>query len=154
MFEFMKELTIVFFCSWKFALTFPVAVYVMKMSFAETLFYTNLGGLVGIIVFAYLSTQIIQLWNTIIRPRVFKNKPVKPIFTKRSRKFIKIKNSYGFAGIVILNPIVLSIPISTFLVIKYYGLKKRYLAWLVAGQFTWSFIYTLFYMFVRNDVFN
>lgn len=148
----MKELTVVFFCSWKFALTFPVAVYGMKMSFIETILYSNLGGLIGVIVFTYLSSQLLNFWNSIIRPKFHSSQSSKPIFTGSRRRFIKIKNNYGLAGIIILNPVILSIPISTFLIIKYYGLRKRYLAWLIAGQLVWSIVYSIFYIYIRKDI--
>lgn len=148
----MNEIVIIFFCSWKFALTFPVAVYAMNMSFAETIFYTNLGGLTGVIFFAFLSQKLIIIWVNKIRPALALKQKTKPIFTKRRRKFIRIKNAYGLAGIVLLNPIILSIPISTFLVVRYYGRKKRHLFYLVAGQIAWSVIYTFFYLYVKKDI--
>jgi hypothetical protein len=145
----MKELTIVFFCSWKFALTFPVAVYGMKFSFFKTLIYTNLGGIAGILFFTYLSDILINLWLRYIKSKNYNfHKPDKPIFTKRRRRFIQIKTKYGFPGIVILNPIILSIPISSFLVVKYYGKRLKNVLWLFVGQISWSVFYTIFYFFI------
>lgn len=145
----MKELTIIFFCSWKFALTFPVAVYGMKFSFLKTLIYTNLGGIAGILFFTYLSDIIINLWLKYIKSKNYNfGKSDKPIFTKRRRRFIQIKTKYGFPGIVILNPIILSIPISSFLVVKYYGKRLRNILWLFVGQVSWSVLYTIFYFFI------
>ena len=143
----MEKLTIILFCTWKFALTFPLAVYGMNMSFFDVLLYTNIGGLTGLLFFTYLWHFIIQWWNNKISPRVKLRKEKPCVFNKKNRRFIKVKNSYGFAGIVILNPVVLSIPISTFLVIKFYGRKKRYLAWLLLGQIVWSLIYAFFYIY-------
>jgi hypothetical protein len=55
----MKELTITGFCTWKFAATFPVDTYAVKMSVAETLIYTNIGGALGTIIFILLSDSLI-----------------------------------------------------------------------------------------------
>ena len=144
----MKELAVIFGCTWKFALTFPVAVYGMKFSFFKTLLITNLGGILGVIFFIYLSDGLIQAWNKLIRPKIKIRKAEKPVFTTKRRNFIKIKSKYGFPGIVILNPIIISIPISSFLVVKYYGRNFKYVIWLFIGQLIWSVIYTFFYFFI------
>ena len=141
----MKALTIVFFCSWKFALTFPMAIYIMKMSFIETILYTNLGGIAGLIFFTLLSNQLIIFWSKYISPRLNNEEEKKVRINKKRRRIIKLKNRYGLLGIVILNPIILSIPISSFLVSKYYGTSRKNLIWLFTGQFLWSIIYTITY---------
>jgi hypothetical protein len=56
---------------------------------------------------------------------------------------------YGLWGIVILNPVLLSIPVGSFLMVKYYGLKMKNLLWLVAGQVAWSLVYVLFLYYVK-----
>lgn len=48
-------------------------------------------------------------------------RPKARVFNRRNRLIIKIRNSYGFAGIIILTPVLLSIPIGTFLALKYYS---------------------------------
>lgn len=59
----MKELVVILSSTWKFAATFPVAIYLFHMSFFETILYTNIGGLVGIIVFTMVSKGIIKLFT-------------------------------------------------------------------------------------------
>ncbi|HLN54939.1 MAG TPA: hypothetical protein VK207_03040 [Bacteroidales bacterium] len=142
----MRELTIIFFCTWKFAATFPVAVFVMKMSVGETLLYTNLGGMLGVFIFLSFSGFLIKTWNG-YRSHFHKKK--KLIFTPANRRFIKIKKKYGFWGIVILSPVILSIPVGAFLAAKYYGVRPRVFFWLIAGQIFWSVVYTIFYTHVR-----
>jgi hypothetical protein len=146
----MKEVTIVFFCTWKFAATFPVAVYAMNMSVFEILLYSNIGGIIGVFFFSYVWKFLIDLWIT-HQPETFKRyKKKKKIFTRRSRLFAKIRNRYGLPGIVILSPVILSIPVGVFLAVKYYGRKKSTMAWLIAGQIVWSVIYTFFYIRVKT----
>lgn len=152
MFEVMREVTVILWASWKFALTFPYAVYMVNMSFMETVLWTNVGGIVGVLFFTYLSTLVIQMWRKLIAPKLNLKHKEKPVFTKRSRLMVKIKMKYGLPGIVILNPVCLSIPVSAFLVTKYYGRKKRYLVWLVFGQAAWSVIYAVFYIYIKNNI--
>lgn len=142
----MRELTIIFFCTWKFAATFPVAIYVMKMTVWETLLYTNTGGILGDIIFLSFSGFLIKTWDK-YRPHFHKRKRM--IFTPANRRFIKIRKRYGLLGIVILSPFILSIPVGAFLAAKYYGIRPRVFLWLIAGQILWSVIYTLFYTQIK-----
>lgn len=144
----MRELTIIFFSSWKFAATFPVAVYAMKMSFAETLLYTNIGGLLGMIISVFLSDVILKLWQQYWPEKLKLNKN-KKIFTPASRRLIRIRKRYGLPGIVMLSPVLLSIPLGAFLTVKYYGIHVRNMIWLASGQLLWSVLYTLFYTQIR-----
>ena len=148
----MKELTIIFFCSWKFAATFPVAVYVMKMSFTETLIYTNIGGILGTLISVYFSGFLLKMWRDYWPWKLNYPGKSKRIFTKRNRWFVKIKIKYGLFGIVVLSPVLLSIPLGSFLTVKYYGIKKTNVLWLIAGQVLWSFAFTFFYTQVKAIV--
>jgi len=143
----MKEFLVIFFSSWKFAATFPIAILGMKMSIAESLIYTNIGGILGDIVFVYFSDFLIKIyekyWPANFRPWSKKRK----IFTKRNRRIVKLKIKYGLFGIVILSPVILSIPIGSFLTVKYYGLRITNVIWLIVGQIFWSLVYTFLYTF-------
>lgn len=142
----MQEMTVILFCTWKFAITFPVAIYVMHMSFFETLLFTNIGGIAGVIFFTLLSQIIIKIWNKYwpdkYRIKTRNNK----IFTKKNRRLVIIKLKYGLPGIVILTPVLLSIPVGAFLITKYYGNRMVNYFWLIAGLAGWSLVYTFFYM--------
>jgi hypothetical protein len=146
----VKELTIIFFSTFKFAATFPAAVYLVKMTPLETLAYTNTGGFFGTFVFMYLSEFLIRMWNKFRPQKLKKNSKKKQVFTARNRRIVGIKMKYGLWGIVILNPVLLSIPLGSFLMVKYYGLKMKNLIWLVTGQVAWSLIYVVFLYYVKG----
>lgn len=148
----MKALTVIFLSSWKFAATFPIAVYIMKMSFLETLAYTNLGGIIGTLVSVYFSDLLIKLWRAYWPESLQFHSNKKKVFTKTNRWIVKIRRNYGLSGIVILSPVLLSIPLGSFLTVKYYGIKKSNIIWLVTGQMIWSVIYTVFYIQVKTIV--
>ena len=141
----MKELTVIILSTWKFAATFPIAVYVMKMSFVETLIYTNLGGILGDIIFLNFSDFIIRMWKKYKLEYLFLKSNKRKIFTRSNRRLVRLKIKYGLLGIVILNPVILSIPVSSFLAVKYYGTKSKVYFSLFMGQFFWSVVYTLVY---------
>ena len=148
----MKELTIIFFSTWKFAATFPLAIYAMKMSFKETLLYTNVGGIIGAVVFVFFSDFLIKAFNNYWPESLKIKRKTRAVFTKRNRLLVKIKSKYGLYGIVILSPVLLSIPLGSFLTVKYYGTQKANIIWLIAGQIFWSLVYTWFYTQIKTAV--
>ena len=125
----------------KFAMTFPLAVMQFNFNFAETVLWTNVGGILGIYFFTYLSDKIMEWWK-----RTFRKKR-KKIFTKKKRRIVRIKQSYGLTGIALITPLLLSIPLGTFLTVRYYPRSKYKIAALIASNIIWSVIYALFYIF-------
>jgi len=148
----MKAITVIFFCSWKFAATFPVAIYVLKMSFSETLLYTNIGGVLGTLLSVYLSGFFIKMWHQYWPEKLKFQRKARKIFTKANRKLVKIKIKYGLYGIVLLSPVLLSIPLGSFLTVKYYGIRRSNILLLIASQVLWSLVFTFFYTQVRAIV--
>lgn len=134
----------------KFAMTFPLAVLQFRFSFAETILWTNLGGLIGIYFFAFLSDKLITWWQLTFTKKKKAHKPnkqPKAIFTKRNRRIIRIKQNYGLIGIALMTPLLLSIPLGTFLMVRYYSRSSYKFSALIASNIIWSVIYTLFYIF-------
>jgi len=131
-------------------MTFPIAIMQFKFSFVETILWTNLGGILGIYFFAFLSDKLIIWWNHTFRKRRIQShtrKKEKKVFTKKNRRIIRIKQHYGLIGIAVSTPFLLSIPVGTFLVVRYYRASKVKFVWLIASNILWSVIYTLFYTF-------
>ncbi len=48
-------------------MTFPLAVMQFKFNFSETILWTNVGGILGIYFFAFLSEKLIAWWNRTFR---------------------------------------------------------------------------------------
>ena len=149
----MIALSIIFFGSWKFAAIFPIAVYVMNLPWLECIIYINIGGIIGAFVFSYFSGFILNLWYRIRKKQLKSNGRNKKNFMRRNRRIIHIKTKFGFIGTVLLNPILLSIPVSSFLIVKYYGLKFNNILWMIVGQIGWSVVYTYLYIVLRIRLF-
>jgi len=141
----------ILFSSFKFAATFPLVILQFDFSFLETILWTNVGGIAGIYFFAFLSGKVIAWWNlTFRRPRLSsteKEEQTKKIFTRRKRRIVRIKQRYGLIGIVVSTPILLSIPVGVFLVVRYYRSSRAKFLCLIASNVVWSVIYSGFYMF-------
>jgi hypothetical protein len=134
----------------KFAMTFPLAIMKFQFSFLETILWTNVGGILGIYFFAFLSERIIAWWNRTFRKRsTFRDRHSadKKIFTRRNRRIIRIKQQYGLIGIAVTTPLLLSIPVGTFLVVRYYHSRRIKFTYLIISNIVWSLIFTVFYMF-------
>lgn len=141
----MRALTIVFFSSWKFAATFPVAIYAMHMPFAETILYTNIGGILGTLGSVYFAGFLISMWDKYWPEKLKFRRKARKVFSKANRRLVRFKSRYGLPGIVMLSPVILSIPLGSFLVVKYYGISRVNIQLLITGQIFWSFVYTIFY---------
>lgn len=142
----------ILFSSFKFAATFPLVTIQFQFGFAETILWTNVGGIAGIYFFAFLSGKLIDWWNRIFgkssRKTANENQHPKKIFTKRNRRIVRIKQRYGLIGIAITTPLLLSIPVGVFLVVRYYRSSKIKFLYLIASNLIWSVIYTAFYLFL------
>ena len=135
----------------KYAMTFPLVIMQFNFSFLETILWTNVGGLLGIYFFAFLSEKIILWWRrTFRKTRLdgdYEHGPQKKVFTKRNRRIVRIKRQYGLIGIAVATPFLLSIPVGAFLVVRYFRNHKARFAYLIASNFLWSLVYTAFYIF-------
>ena len=141
----------ILFSAVKFALTFPLAIIQFKFNFIETVLWTNVGGIIGIYFFAFLSDKLISWWDRTFRKskiKIRKNaKTGKKVFTKKNRRIVRIKQQYGLIGIAVTTPFLLSIPVGTFLVVRYYRSVKTRFLYLIASNLFWSVIYAVFYLF-------
>jgi hypothetical protein len=142
-------LIIILSSTWKFAATFPFAVYVFNMSFFQTIVYTNIGGLFGIIIFGFLSKGLIKLYIAFCPEMLKRKRKTIKKFTSWNRRLVWLKAKYGLYGIVFLTPVLLSIPVGTFLVTKYYRHNKLSYLYLLFSQLIWSVIYTFFYIKIK-----
>ncbi|OFX19244.1 MAG: hypothetical protein A2033_05210 [Bacteroidetes bacterium GWA2_31_9] len=143
---FFKYLITFLFSTVKFAFSFPLAIYQYKFNYIETLITTTLGGFVGVLLFVFLTDYIVLIWNYLASitkintiPLVVNNSnQPKKIITRRNKMIVKIKNKYGLIGLAILTPVLLSIPVGTFLCIRYYPNYKKTILLLFLSIVLWS----------------
>ena len=144
----------------KFIFAFPLAVG-YKFVFIETFVYTSIGGILGVIFFAFISDELIIFYNWFFyvymhnhpRSRAFAKgvrdryrkifpKKERKVFSKKSKRFVRIKQSWGLPGIAILTPLILSIPIGTFLAIRFFKRTKKTIFILCSSVVFWSIIFS------------
>jgi hypothetical protein len=144
----------------KFLLAPPLS-FGLGFNFIQTLASTSAGGIMGVFVFFYFSRWLIKLYDSFLRKNVhtivhkiaFKMKlshiaerffPLiarkKKVFTYSNKLYVRIRRTYGFVGIIILTPVLLSIPLGTFLAARFYP-KRSYLVFYLSGSVVmWSLI--------------
>lgn len=139
----------------KFLLALPASV-MAGLGFVETLIATSVGGTLGVLVFFYLSGWLIRLFGYLHRlllahipmafqtywKQLFQNPEAVRgrVFNRKNRMIVKTKVKYGLPGIVVLTPVLLSIPLGAFLAKKYYSGHQHVIAYLILSVFFWSFL--------------
>jgi hypothetical protein len=150
----LKLIQIILISAVKFLFA-PLISFSMGFNYIQTMIYTTIGGILGVLFFFFLSKLIMNLYKNYLsafiktaiqrfRFRRNNNAPltqkIKRKFTFRNKSLILLKSKTGMIGIALLTPILLSIPIGTFLASKYYSRKKHILIYLSISVAFWSFV--------------
>lgn len=160
--ELLNIINVILLSSVKLALGSGLAIAAYKYNFWETWLFTSTGGILGIIAFTYISRIMLEAWHKtkvaakmkdaqhgflsqflLSRMKKKENKK-KPIFTKRKRFIIKWKKQYGLAGLAFLTPVILTIPIGTFICNRFFHNQKQVILYLVISTVAWSATLALF----------
>ena len=131
-----------------------------------------MGGMIGVTIFMHISDWIIKMWDK-IRHFYFRHKPKsveifsdpvadtselieikyqyierkappKKIFSRRSRRMVKIWKRWGLLGLAALTPVLFSIPIGTFFMIRLEKNRNRIFLYMFISITCWSLIITTF----------
>lgn len=156
----LKQLGILFISAVKFLVAAPTS-YLFGYSYIETMLNTTIGGWIGVLFFYYTGRFIFSrfpFWKRRIRSiyhtmagiplnrQIILNRKsdTRKIFTRRNRFIVLIRSHFGFPGLIILTPVLLSIPIGTFLIVRYYSSRRGHLGWLSLSVLGWSVIISTF----------
>ncbi len=156
----LKQLSILFISAIKFLVAAPTS-YLFGYSYLHTILNTTAGGLLGVIFFYYSGKYLFAhypVWKRKVRrfyhkllgipyqiqhAHDIKTTPSR-VFTRKNRTIVKIRQKFGFAGVIILTPVLLSIPLGTFIAVKYYSRRPDLLGWLSVSVVSWSILISTF----------
>ena len=111
----------------------PISAFKYDFNFLQTLLFSVIGGIVGVLLFSILSNKINSLFPK--KKRVEgKKRGIKEIIS------IKTARKYGLIGIAVVTPILLSIPIGTLLALRFFPEKKKTIPILISAVVAWSLI--------------
>lgn len=149
-----KILHVILLASVKYFVTLPYAM-IIGLDFEQALISVLIGGIGGFLFFYYLSKRILLLGDFLFPkicrfvPSVIKKryqifcesisaKKPKKIFSKKSRFLAKVKTTYGFWGIIIATPFILTIPVGAFLANKYYAKRRQTVPFMILSIISWA----------------
>jgi ABC-type Fe3+ transport system permease subunit len=176
--EVLKILLLILLSSVKFIAGPPFAYSFnqkYEFSFAEAILYSIIGGMLGVFIFTFFSTQVSYLLHylrqhgkRIIRRGVIFSRPEadvdvplnirytyvekekdgqKKVLSGRYQKLLKVWKRYGLAGIAFITPCIISIPIGTIVANALEPNKRKIFAYMFASVVFWSIaIHSIFYL--------
>jgi hypothetical protein len=141
----------------------------MKLNEWETIFFIETGGILGFLFyyyfFGFLFKELKLLWPLVysFTPVQFKVRfemwliqhRIKRLnarkFTNRNKIIVRIRKLYGIWGIVILSPIILSIPVGALLGNKYFKHNHHFIPYMILSIFVWGIVSVAFFStFMRH----
>ncbi len=140
----------------------------LSLTIWETLLFIQAGGILGFLFyyyfFGFLFKEIKLLWPIVysftpvlfkvrfemwlIRHRLKRNNSRK--FTHRNKIIVKMRQRFGIWGIVILSPVILSIPVGALLGNKYFKHNHHFIPYMILSIVIWGVVsVTLFGTFMH-----
>jgi hypothetical protein len=155
-----KIIQVFLLASVKYVVTFPFALLI-GLNFLQTLIAVTLGGIAGFFFFYYLSGHVVKRLHYVkiflrkhaphsvrlkFRQLMLWRKKVtgERVFSKRNRFIASFRARFGLIGIVVLSPVILSIPIGAFLLNKYYSKHKMAKPYMVLSIVSWTAVFVAF----------
>lgn len=109
-------------------------------SFFETVTITCLGGFAGSTFFVYTSDKLIAFFKK--RKAIKETKNPKKVlakkFTRTNKIIVVAKKRFGLLGIALLTPSLFSIPLGSFLAVRYFKNKQRIVMHMFGSILFWS----------------
>ncbi|TNF50140.1 MAG: hypothetical protein EP305_01110 [Bacteroidetes bacterium] len=146
-------ISVFFLSTFKFLFA-PLSGPAFGLSFLETFLLCSAGGTLSAVIF-YFSADLLQKRSK--RKLAERKKKAleqglqwvnKRKFTFTNRLIIKVKRTVGIVGISFWVPLLLSIPIGSMIVAKFYGNEKKTFPLIVLGVFVNSFILSALVYFI------
>ncbi len=159
---FIKMLQVFFLAMVKYFYA-PIYGLAIKLGFWHTYFALILGGVFAFLLYYYIS-YILQLYTKHFMPSVNSIIPEKKLiafrnwkkrrkekrllrkkFTRWNKFLVKLKVVYGMWGVILLTPVLISLPVGAFLLRKYYLNRKFALSLMIVSIIIEGFILCLVY---------
>lgn len=149
-----KIIHVILLASVKYFLTLPYAMLI-GLDYKQAVIAVLAGGIGGFLFFYYLSKRLTRwmgyFWPVLCQAipervktrfsvfcaRKMKNTPAKR-FTKRNRFLARFKSTYGFWGIIVATPFILTIPVGAFLASKYYSKRRQTVPYMIISIIGWA----------------
>jgi hypothetical protein len=129
----------------------------------ETIFFMEAGGILGFLFyyyfFGFLFKKLKLVWPVVyyFTPVQFKvrfemwlqrrriNRINAKKFTKRNKIIVRMRKLYGIWGLVILSPVILSIPVGALLGNKYFKHNHHFIPYMILSIVIWGILSVAFF---------
>ena len=159
--EVIKVIVVILISSVKFVAgpSFAYLENEYPFTFFESVVYCVVGGMLGVWFFTFFSLElqiginwirrkILRAFNgtrLIVRPGheedlVHPVNQQRKVFSKRSRRFVKLWRRYGMVGVSFLTPVILSIPVGTVVLNLFEDNKVRIFIYMFVSVLFWSLL--------------
>lgn len=156
----LKIIQVFLLATVKYVITFPFALLI-GLNFQQTLIAVTLGGIAGFFFFYHFSGFAIKrfhhvktfVWRFMPHSLRLKYRQLmawrkkntgERVFSRKNRYIVKFRRNFGLPGIIILSPVILSIPIGAFLLHKYYSKHKMARPYMVLSIVSWTGVFVAF----------
>jgi hypothetical protein len=130
----------------------------LRLNEWETIFFIEAGGILGFLFFyfffGFLFKELKLIWPKVYHftPILFKvrfemwlnsrrsNRINTRKFTKRNKMIVRMRKRYGMWWLVILSPIILSIPVGALLGNKYFRHNHHFIPYMLLSIFIWGIV--------------
>jgi hypothetical protein len=99
----------------------PVLAKSFGFTYLQTILISSVGGSLGIFFFFKLGARIVHFFPNYFNPVNKKRK----IFTKKNKFYVTLIRDYGLFGIALFSPILISIPVGSFLAARFFEKKAN-----------------------------
>lgn len=148
--ELSRILTVFFFCTFFFVkVGVPMAFFMFKSSFIKVFVVSCAGGITGNIIFTNLSATLLK-WMDAYKRRINKDHK-RQVFTRSTRRFVRIKQRFGLTGIALITPLI-SQPIGAFFAEKFFKDKKKVIVYLSVSVMLWSLLLYFILLFFHDQL--
>ena len=111
-FKIVEFITVLCLSGLKYFFGLVNATFVCNLGFLPSVLLTISGGMAGVFAFIILDKIAIRLWRRY-------RKPITRVkFTKTRRLIVKVRSTYGLAGIAFLTPLLFQVPIGTIIALR------------------------------------
>ena len=95
----------------------PILAKSFGFTYLQTILISTIGGVGGVLLFFNMGSRIVNFFPSYFKP-VNKNRK---IFTKKNKFYVVLIRDYGLLGIAIFSPILISIPVGSFLSARFFA---------------------------------
>lgn len=148
----LEILEIMLIASIKFVIA-PFIAEAQDFNFIESFAITISGGIAGVFIFTFIGDIITYGWNRLISFFKIPSLSSKKKFTWTRKLIVRTRMKFGIAGIALITPFIISIPLGTFVIHRFYRKKWKNIFFLTGAVIVWGIALNLAAQYLKLSKF-